>query len=214
MGTPRNAWIGILAVALLALLCTPQTADAFSNPFYARKAITHNNLTPFSKWTSVLARYGEQKTEHDATCRTDSDCEAASWEALLTAQQGKPIAGQLDAVNRFFNEATYKEDRDNFGTDDYWQTPYELLARGGDCEDYAIAKYLSLKRLGIPESSMRIMIVQDQNLGGIMHAILEVTVGSTRYILDNQAQQVIAASKIFHYQPIYAINAMVWWSFV
>jgi predicted transglutaminase-like cysteine proteinase len=88
-----------------------------------------------------------------------------------------------------------------------------MMKRGGDCDDYSIAKYISLKRLGVPESNMRIIILQDNNLGGIMHAVLEVKVGGKPYLLDNQAKAVTAEEDIFHYRPIYAINRTAWWTY-
>ena len=107
----------------------------------------------------------------------------------------------------------YIADVDNYGIDDVWQTPYELMERGGDCEDYAIAKYISLKRLGVSESEMRILIVKDQKLGGELHAILEVKVDEVAVILDNQAKVALPEAKINHYQPIYAINEAKWWAY-
>ena len=87
------------------------------------------------------------------------------------------------------------------------------MKRGGDCEDYSITKYISLKRLGVPETAMRIVILQDNNLGGIMHAVLHVRVSGKNYILDNQSSSVTAEEDIFHYRPIYAINRSAWWTY-
>lgn len=157
-----------------------------------------------------MPRYEKQRLAQN--CKDDS-CMPQKWEALIESQKGKSLTEQLKAVNDFFNAVTYIEDPDNFGTADYWQTPYEFMQKGGDCEDYAIAKYITLKRLGVAESSMRIMIVQDNNLGGIMHAVLEVRSGSDRFLLDNQAKTVTNQADIFHYRPIYAINSQNWWAY-
>jgi predicted transglutaminase-like cysteine proteinase len=201
------AWLGVSVLM-------PMEASALTNPFFARHPVSNSNLSAFTKWTSLMPRYEKQKREADSECAGNASCSSQTWEKLLAGLQNKPVMAKIAAVNSFFNKAPYVSDQQNFGQEDYWQTPYELMERGGDCEDYAIAKYISLKRLGVPESSMRILIVQDQNLGGIMHALLEVRIGGVPYILDNQAQQVIAAAKIFHYQPIYAINSYVWWAYV
>lgn len=119
---------------------------------------------------------------------------------------------QVEGINAFFNHLTYVEDSENWQQKDYWATPFEMFARGGDCEDYAIAKYLALKELGISEHSMRIVIVMDNNLG-ILHAVLEVRLNDTRYILDNQISTVIEEEKIAHYTPIYGINTQQWWAY-
>jgi predicted transglutaminase-like cysteine proteinase len=61
---------------------------------------------------------------------------------------------------------------------------------------------------------MRVIILQDLNLGGIIHAVLGIYEGDELYILDNQIKQVIPARKIYHYKPIYAINEDNWWRYV
>lgn len=187
-------------------------AQAFSNPLFSLREEQNTDLSEFSKWTSVLPRYEEQHAEAEA-CE-GSQCPGASWEALLHSLEGKPVRAQIDAVNRFFNRIKFIEDRDNYGRADVWATPYEMFERGGDCEDYAIAKYISLKRLGVSERQMRIMVVQDKNLGGIMHAVLEVKIDGKAYLLDNQVKQVVQAARVFHYRPIYAINSQSWWAFL
>ena len=69
-----------------------------------------------------------------------------SWQRLLDKLQGQPEAVVLNKVNRFFNQVRFLADKDHWGKLDYWATPLELLAtNGGDCEDFAIAKYFSLR---------------------------------------------------------------------
>lgn len=202
-----------MLVALVAISSMlPANAIAIPNPFFTGRWQSHSDLSAFTKWTAVMPRYQSAKAAVDVKC-TEENCKNQQWEKLLTLLKGKDVKQQLDAVNTFFNAMPYIEDTDNYGMTDYWQTPYELMEKGGDCEDYAIAKYISLKRLGIGESQMRVMIVQDNNLGGIMHAILEVKVGGTTYLLDNQATKVTTANKVFHYRPIYAINTQAWWAY-
>lgn len=162
-----------------------------------------------------MPRYELQKAEVDA-CK-GGECENSywnnKWNAMLAEAKTKKGLEQLAVVNDFFNAVNFVEDSANYGQEDYWATPYEMMKRGGDCDDYSIAKYISLKRLGVPESNMRIIILQDNNLGGIMHAVLEVKVGGKPYLLDNQAKAVTAEEDIFHYRPIYAINRTAWWTY-
>lgn len=198
-------------VAILAMSMVPANAIAIPNPFFSGRWQSHDDLSAFTKWTAVMPRYESAKADVEEC--DGEDCLPQQWEKLLTLLEDKPVKRQLDAVNTFFNAIPYVEDSDNYGMTDYWQTPYEMMKRGGDCEDYAIAKYISLKRLGVAESKMRIMIVQDNNLGGIMHAILEVKIDGATYLLDNQASKVTTANKVFHYRPIYAINTQAWWAY-
>ena len=117
---------------------------------------------------------------------------------------------QIRAVNRQMNEAPYITDIRNWGIDDYWATPLQFLDRDGDCEDYAISKYMSLRALGVPVESMRVAVVQDLNLD-TAHAVLVVYVGGKGYVLDNQIEQVVSQAEIYHYRPYYTVNENAWW---
>lgn len=197
-------------LAVLAMLMA--AAPAMASNYFSASQVSSSDLSAFTKWVSLLPRFEYEQSSIDEQCDDDS-CDSRRWEKMLKEQEGKTVRQQMRAVNDFFNAVKYIEDTDNWGLDDYWATPYEFMARGGDCEDYAIAKYISLKRLGVPEKHMRIVIVQDYNLNGTVHAILEVKVDGKPYILDNQATRVIAESKIYHYQPVYAINEKAWWAY-
>ena len=94
---------------------------------------------------------------------------------------------------------------------DYWATPVEFFNNGGDCEDYAIAKYASLRALGVPENRMRVAIVQDLKKN-IPHALLIVYTNNGPVALDNQSQKVLQIGNIINrYKPIFSINRTAWW---
>ena len=118
---------------------------------------------------------------------------------------------KITGVNHFLNKKDYIVDPINWGLKDYWATPRQFNRKNGDCEDYAIAKYLSLKALGIPEMQMRIVVLNDLNLE-LLHAVLAVydTTGNI-YILDNQIPHVMKHNDIHHYEPVYSINEHLWW---
>ncbi|NVJ64625.1 MAG: transglutaminase-like cysteine peptidase, partial [Flavobacteriaceae bacterium] len=85
----------------------------------------------------------------------------ADWQQELLELQSEDIDEQLYEINRFFNAIPYYEDSVHWKQDDYWATPVEMLGTyGGDCEDYTIAKYFSLRALGVPEENMRMMYVK------------------------------------------------------
>lgn len=208
---PRLIALCITAIIATALMPSTPAWTVF-NPLVLNRQVVSNDISDFTKWTVLLPRYEAQRLEALTAC-IGQDCMNQRWENLLTHLRGKPLAKQVDAVNRFFNAVAYVSDRDNYGIADYWQTPYEMMVHGGDCEDYAIAKYISLKRLGVPESRMRIIVARDANLDGTVHAMLEVMVGSTPVILDNQSPTTMPVANIFHYDPIFAINEAAWWSY-
>ncbi|MCB1551178.1 MAG: transglutaminase-like cysteine peptidase, partial [Alphaproteobacteria bacterium] len=95
------------------------------------------------------------------------------WKADLSDFRGQSVIEMADGVNTLLNKVKYIGDSRNWGKSDYWETPVEFLTRGGDCEDFAIAKYVSLRALGVPESLLRIAVVKDLEKG-IPHAILIV----------------------------------------
>src|SRR5690606_7024803 len=101
-------------------------------------------------------------------------------------------------------------DIDNYGLDDYWAVAREFLYNGGDCEDYAITKLLSLRWLGLATERLRIVVLQDTNLR-IPHAVLAVYDNDDIFILDNLTEQVVSHRDIVHYVPVYSINEAHWW---
>jgi len=98
----------------------------------------------------------------------------------------------------------------NWGIADYWATPREFAIKDGDCEDFAIAKYVSLKLLGWSDDDLRIVVLHDSNLNAD-HAVLAAYVDGRAMILDNQTRQVLPSEAIRHYQPYYSINETGWW---
>lgn len=116
----------------------------------------------------------------------------------------------INRVNLYMNKTSYIVDPVNWGLPDYWATPDEFFLKDGDCEDYAISKYITLKRLGVDPSKMRLVILQDENLR-IAHAVLAVLHNGTYHIMDNQVDGVLPHDQILHYRPVYSINETGWW---
>lgn len=114
----------------------------------------------------------------------------------------------LKRVNGFFNQVPYVSDLKNWGVEDYWATPVEVLGSfGADCEDYAIAKFLSLKEIGVPVGRMRITYVRALNIG-VAHMVLAYypTPDADPLILDNLVSQVKPASQRPDLEPVYSFN--------
>lgn len=165
----------------------------------------------FPMWARVLKRHADEM-EADRHCRQSPrpSCQLGEWQGFLASLRARDPRDQIAAVNAHGNERRYVTDQDNYGMDDHWATPREFLANGGDCEDYAIFKYFSLRQLGFPAEALRIVVVQDTNLR-IPHAVLAVYFGNDILILDNQVQQVMSHRQIAHYVPVYSINEKQWW---
>ena len=214
-GYAGNRLVSATVAALLvigAILLSALPAFAGTNGLLNSNQTGSSDITAFTKWTSVLPRYEQQRAAANDQC-IGTGCLNQKWEKLLTELADKPVNEQISGVNNFFNAMKYISDQKNYGVNDYWNSPYELMERGGDCEDYAIAKYISLKRLGVEESDMRILIVKDESLGGELHAILEVKQPEAVVILDNQSKKALPVARVTHYDPIYAINESKWWAY-
>lgn len=133
-----------------------------------------------------------------------------TWDKLKELVQGKSPLEKIKAINSFWNQWPYKLDSAVYGKPDYWAAPYEFRKNSGDCEDYAIVKYFTLKELGFPVEQMRIVVVTDSILN-VAHAILAVYLDDDIYILDNIAKNVLSHSRIRNYKPHYSVNEQNRW---
>lgn len=146
----------------------------------------------------------------DDTCHQEAACTADDWQAMLYAARALPPKSQLEIVNSWANKIRYVEDVSNWAMADYWQITEEFIARGGDCEDYAITKYFGLKQLGFSTGDMRILVLFDLQLR-LHHAVLLVRLDGEVLMLDNQKSSVVPFFDAAHYQPIYSLNEQNWW---
>jgi predicted transglutaminase-like cysteine proteinase len=213
MAMPRRIGSLWLAAALLAAAVAPAVADEVRYPpLFGSKEVRSTNLGPFQKWTWMMDRERDEHVLYDGPCtaRRFNRCHLQEWRQLLKDIAALEPQAQMEAVNTFMNRAPYVTDPVNYGVPDYWATPLQFLSKDGDCEDYAIAKFESLRQLGFPNEQMRIVVVDDLNLR-VPHAILVVYMGGRAYVLDNQISRVVPAEIINHYKPIYSINQQAWW---
>ncbi len=213
------------AAAMLSLafvLDTPTPAEAAKKAkpsFFNSVEVRSSNLKPFKKWRAALKRYSlEKKSKKKKACPSKrlNICNYGDWQNFINGLKGKDKLTQIRAVNFRMNKAKYITDKTNWGRKDYWATPAEFMANFGDCEDYAIIKYLSLRMLGFKEKELRVVAVKDLNLK-VGHAVLVVfwknpKTGKKRsLLLDNQIKKVVDARAVRHYQPVFSINKDNWW---
>ena len=128
---------------------------------------------------------------------------------LLAKLANKDVNQQLIEVNRFFNQFTYKNDKNLWGQKDYWATPEEFIGlNSGDCEDFVVAKYFALRSLGVPDKQLYLTYVKAAR-ENIAHMVLSYfeTPNSIPLILDNYNPQILPASKRRDLLPVYSFNA-------
>ena len=203
---------GAIAGALaLALPACPSVAHGSVSVFNAAE-VRSSDLSPFPKWTTMIARYAGERPLLRQPCQQSGSerCMLQQWAGFLDSLRGLDRRTQIEEVHRRMNSAPYIEDIMNYGIPDYWATPNEFFENSGDCEDYAIAKFLSLRLLGFNNDDMRVAVVQDTNLN-LIHAVLIVEYAGQSLVLDNQIGQVVPTSAIHHYVPYFTINEQYWW---
>lgn len=137
-----------------------------------------------------------------------------AWQRLLDDAASLSEREQLQAVNRFFNaQLRFTDDISLWHEVDYWATPVEALLKGaGDCEDFAIAKYISLRHLGVPAEKLRITYVKALRLNQA-HMVLTYysRPEAVPLVLDNLIGSILPATQRTDLQPVYAFNGEGLW---
>jgi len=144
---------------------------------------------------------------------SEAEKRVIAWRKVINRVKGGTDLEKLVAVNDFFNQMDFVDDIEHWGKNDYWATPIEFLGtRGGDCEDFTIAKYFSLRELGVPDEKLRLVYVKALKLDqhhmvlAYYHKLTGVPV-----LLDNLDKQLKPASKRRDLLPIYSFNAKNLW---
>ncbi|MGI9277204.1 MAG: transglutaminase-like cysteine peptidase [Endozoicomonas sp.] len=136
-----------------------------------------------------------------------------AWQDLLVNSRGLAESEKLLRVNNFFNQLQFVSDQKHWGTEDYWATPVEFLASGaGDCEDFSIAKYFTLRQLGVADARLRITYVKALELNQA-HMVLSYYPKTERepLILDNLVSEIKPAGQRKDLQPVYNFNGDGLW---
>jgi predicted transglutaminase-like cysteine proteinase len=142
--------------------------------------------------------------------KREANCVTPTIEMLLDELADASLPFQLDVINRWFNRVAYVSDTVNWQSADHWEPINEFLAKGGDCEDYAIAKYAMLRALGLPAKQMRLLIVEDVRKRET-HAVLAVDTPAGTRLLDNQLPDVTLLQRVANYRVRVAINENALW---
>ena len=189
----------------LASVSSAQFDDIAAYPaLFGANETRSDNLKAFTKWLGMFERFEKELDDKNAQ-RT-----IKAMKISLAEHRSGSIYEMAKGVDKMMNKKKYIIDQKNWGTSDYWATPVEFMKHGGDCEDFAIAKYIALRALGVPESRMRVAIVQDLKKN-MPHAVLIVYSEKGPLVLDNQSQVMRKAASIRHYKPIFSINRLAWW---
>ena len=190
----RTVFCALVAgVALASVLCFAAVELGFST-----------TVTP-GLIANLINRFGNSAKQR-----------VGAWTDFVQKQRGtkaqRPLpdseSAPLTAVNAFVNAVPFFEDQQHWGQLDYWATPAETYgSHGGDCEDFAIAKYFLLKELGVPVERLRITYVRAIKLNQ-PHMVLAyyASPGSEPLILDNLERGIRPASARTDLVPVFSFN--------
>ena len=137
-----------------------------------------------------------------------------TWEQLMLSHRSSDEKTKLEHVNDFFNEVPWLSDDKHWGLRDYWATPLEMIGTfGGDCEDFSIAKYITLVKMGVDATKLRITYVRAPRLGQ-PHMVLAYypKKGAEPLILDNLDKVIRPAGQRTDLIPVYSFNATSLWA--
>jgi predicted transglutaminase-like cysteine proteinase len=191
--TPTNTKESI-QLASIDPAATPKVSEhgGGQEPFGLSTSVAPDSIVWF-KWRKVT---DDIRTQQPALmrCLTDeTTCSQAAAHFAAIVKEARQHEGRvrLNFVNQRVNNAIrYTSDMTQWGTPDEWSAP---LAAGkgsfetgmGDCEDYAIAKYVALRTAGFPADRLRVLLVRD-NIAQLDHAVLAANEDDHWYVLDNR----------------------------
>ncbi|MCA6122755.1 transglutaminase-like cysteine peptidase [Bradyrhizobium sp. WSM 1704] len=163
----------------------------------------------WSKWRGLEADLVKEQAVL-AQCREDAagcPSHAAQFLRLINAVRLKSGRERLNEANRAVNQAIrYMSDFAQHGVPDRWTAPLATFATGkGDCEDYAIAKYIALSEAGFRRDDLRLVLGRDRAIRQD-HAVLAARVEGRWLILDSRLSEIVDASGTANFTPMFALD--------
>jgi predicted transglutaminase-like cysteine proteinase len=162
------------------------------------------------KWLGVERQLDDEMLvlvlceEDRSHCRSRA---ALQFLAIVDMARGREGRARLGEINRAINLAIRPvSDLTQYGSIDVWSSPLATFASGaGDCEDYAIAKYVALRVAGIAVEDLRLLIVRDTRLQED-HAVVAARIEGRWLMLDNRRMAMVEDAQIRNYRPTFAID--------
>jgi len=194
----------VLGVLITIATTMPKTGmSASKNNLLSSAPVKTFSSSYLPQWQEILNnQLSETYNSQSVSVKT--------WQEFIETLQGETKLRQLIRVNQWFKQFAYKQDNWIYKQDDYWASPVEFLTKGGDCEDYAIIKYMTLRKLGFAAKDMKIAMVYDV-YSGTDHSFLTVRHNGTEFALDNREKLVVVRYMKNRYKPHYAFNEKNVW---
>ena len=162
------------------------------------------------KWLGVQRRLDDEMVQL-ALCEGDRDgCAspaALKFLDIVDSARAREGRARLGEINRAINLAIRPiGDLAQHGEIDVWSSPLATLARGGgDCEDYAIAKFMALRRAGLSTDDLRIVVMHD-TIHGEDHAVAAARLDGRWLMLDNRRMAMVEDANVRNFRPKFVIG--------
>lgn len=166
--------------------------------------------------TETIFRFDKEFLKKaEEKCGKEGPARFTAWEELIHNDKSPSDREKLSKVNHFYNSRIrFVSDIELWGVQDYWATPIEFLCKNaGDCEDFAIAKYFTLKAMGVAEEKLNIAYVKAIQYN-IAHMVLTYysEPGAEPLVLDNLIDSIDPASKRTDLMPVFSFNGLGLWT--
>jgi predicted transglutaminase-like cysteine proteinase len=161
-----------------------------------------------AKWHAVEADIDDEQRVL-ARCRIDAACPVVAKDLLDIVAEGSGHSGlaRVGLINRAVDLAIAPaSDEAQWGVADHWSPPFETLrTRRGDCEDYAIVKYVALLEAGLSRDDVKIVILRNL-LPNEDHAVVAARVEGKWLILDNRRLALVRDSEMVRSIPEFVLD--------
>jgi predicted transglutaminase-like cysteine proteinase len=207
-----------IALLLPATSLRAATLDSLGSLELASRSTEPFGLTAYplsfgllrEKWLGVERKLDDERVQL-ALCDGDRErcASSAALQFLAIVDNGRERDGRarLGQINRAINLAIRPmSDLAQYGEIDVWSSPLATFYRGaGDCEDYAIAKFVALQQAGISPDDLRIVVMRNTMLGED-HAVAAVRLDGHWLMLDNQRMAMVEDGYVRNYRPLFVIG--------
>ena len=214
--TLRTRWFFVVSVCLLVSACA--TVDLSYR--FDDDSTRFGDASLWEDWYDTVRRTNEEIVEIEACIAEKSDCDRIMRQISVIVNNGKKLqpSQRLQLVNRYINRMRrYNDDRrvykelenSRLVVSQQWTTLMDFMHKGGDCEDFATAKYALLKLMGYDTHDLRIVVVYERKLREY-HALIAVRTDENQVALldlDNK----IYSKRPPHYRFVYSINEHSIW---
>jgi len=194
----KSALCKKITYAMVLLLCLHLS----SNQLHANNTSTTSNYVSKQQITQLTKKYNSRAGKR-----------LSLWNKMMIKASKLDELQQLKAVNNYFNRIKYLRDKKHWGKNDYWSTIFEFIGSGaGDCEDFATAKYFSLKLLGIADEKLELSYVKlttRQKKYDANHMVLSyfTSPDAVPILLDNVNLRLKLATERPDITPVFSFNA-------